>query len=126
MVALAFHGVPDDPKMDVNHKNGVKSDNRAENLEWMTRSQNKKHAHDVLGINPWNEGLRCPGISDKSHEVMFANRKAERRVLLDMHKRFINNGWSTAELAAFWGKSRKAMWSRLRKARWEDSASEQG
>lgn len=34
---------------EVNHKNGCKTDNRAENLEWVTRSQNVSHAYYELG-----------------------------------------------------------------------------
>ncbi len=44
LVAEAFLYKPSEKHNDVNHKNKVRNDNRTSNLEWLTRSQNAKHA----------------------------------------------------------------------------------
>lgn len=48
LVCMAFLPNPNELPC-VNHKNGIRTDNRLENLEWCTYSENMRHAIDVLG-----------------------------------------------------------------------------
>ena len=52
LVAEAFIGRPADGRNQVNHKNGMKQDNRACNMEWTDNSGNQLHA--------WATGLQRP------------------------------------------------------------------
>lgn len=45
VVAFAFLGAPSSPDLEVNHKDGNKQNNCVSNLEWVTSSENQKHAY---------------------------------------------------------------------------------
>jgi uncharacterized protein (DUF433 family) len=72
LMALAF--LEKDPtRPHVNHKNGIRTDNRLENLEWVTQAENNLHAYRSNGKSPMIGTLN--GRSKLNEESVVSIRK---------------------------------------------------
>ena len=73
LLAFSFIG-EDKEKPQINHKNGIKQDNRLENIEWVTSKENIAHS--------WSTGLK-KAQKGENHP---SNKLKEKEVLQILHK----------------------------------------
>jgi hypothetical protein len=90
LIASAFLS-NDENKREVNHINGIKTDNRLKNLEWNTSSENRQHAFNT-GLKKYTEIQRARVSESLSKPVLdtqtgiFYNSAKEASRLLGINK----------------------------------------
>lgn len=67
LIAEAFLLNPEN-KPEINHKNGVKTDNHVKNLEWVSKSENELHAYRI-GLKKGLKGEKHPRSKLTDNEV---------------------------------------------------------
>lgn len=82
----------------VNHKNGVRDDNRAVNLEWTTASQNIRHGYRVLGAIPPHKG-KFSGEHNTSKAVVATCIKTGREVYYEAAMDAVRVGFDSSSIS---------------------------
>ena len=103
LVLMVFVGPSD---LECNHKNGNKSDNRLCNLEYVTRSENMKHAYDT-GLNAGPVGSKCGAA------------KLNEKQVLELRRLFETGEYSQVKLGKMFGLGRSAVNQIVHRKRWK-------
>lgn len=93
LVADAFIPNPNGYK-EVNHIDGDRTNNRVENLEWVTSSGNTEHAVETGALVPWNH-KRTPIIATNIHtgeSIYFKSMSLAERELGTRHINLVLRG----------------------------------
>jgi hypothetical protein len=69
---------------EVNHKWGIKTDNRVSELEWSTSSKNKEHAWRILGLNYTKKACQATHILTGATYEFTSQAECSRELKLNL------------------------------------------
>lgn len=110
LVAEAFIPNPNN-KPEVNHIDGVKTNNHYTNLEWCTSSENQIHAYKL--------GLQKSKKGQESHRAKFTNKE-----ILEIRKLFNLNIMDVKKIANLYNVSVRTIWNILEYNTYKNSTDE--
>lgn len=103
------------PGLTVNHKNGLKKDNRLDNLELATYSEQAIHALHTLKVGRIDQ-RRAKNAMSKLTDAAVAEILATREIILAEIK--TRHGLTISELAKKFGVSYQTVWNVIRGRSW--------
>lgn len=92
LVATQFLGKQSSIKNQVNHKDGIKTNNAISNLEWVSQSENIQHSINVLGntIGKYN-CRKINGYNSDTKEYVVFNSLTEAAAFINETKKLKSN-----------------------------------